>query len=147
MALGRKILQWIQILCGVTFMQISCEPLVRSTWGLQHWVQNWHFDNSFRLHLTFDISIESVKFYMHMESGYRDICMRVTPQSIWIHCRPHGIFTYPLKDQLYWVRSHNNLSLFSNSWTYKTRVSQMSYLKREKKLFLLHPTSVSFWTS
>ncbi len=21
-----------------------------------------------------------------MESGYRDICMNVTPQSIWIHC-------------------------------------------------------------
>ena len=66
-------LQWIQILCGVAFMQISYEPLVRSMRGLQHRVQNW--------------KIDSAKFYMNMKSGYRDICMKVTPQSIWIHCK------------------------------------------------------------
>ncbi len=45
----------------------------------------------FHLHLTLNISIESADLYMHMESSYRDICMEVTPQSIWIHCSQcHG---------------------------------------------------------
>ncbi len=34
-------LQWIQILCGVSFRQISQEWLVKSTRGLQGWVRNW----------------------------------------------------------------------------------------------------------
>ncbi len=41
----------------------------------------------FHPNLTFDISIESVKFNRHMESGYRDIWTKVTPQSIWNHCK------------------------------------------------------------
>ncbi len=44
-------LQWIQILCGVTFLQVSCEPLVRSMRGLQRWIQNWKIDNFNFLHL------------------------------------------------------------------------------------------------
>ena len=37
-------------------------------------------------HLTFGISSECIKFNGHMTSSYQDICMKVTPQSIWIHC-------------------------------------------------------------
>ncbi len=62
-------LQWIQILCGVSFRQISQEWLVISPWGLQHWV--------------------CLKFNGHMTSSYRDICVKVTPKSIWIHCRSY----------------------------------------------------------
>ncbi len=44
--------------------------------------------------LTFDISGECIKFSGHMTSCYRDICMKVTPQSIWIHCRFLMDFTF-----------------------------------------------------
>ena len=44
-------LQWIQLLCGVSFRQISQEWLVGSTRGLQHWVHNWKIDNFIFLHL------------------------------------------------------------------------------------------------
>ena len=37
-------------------------------------------------HLRFDISSECLKFNGHRTSNYRDICMKLTPQSIWIHC-------------------------------------------------------------
>ena len=33
---------------------------------------------------------EWMKLSGHMTGGYRDICIKVTPQSIWIHCS--GIF-------------------------------------------------------
>ncbi len=38
-------------------------------------------------YLTFNISSECIKFNRYMTSSYRDICVKVTPQSIWIHCR------------------------------------------------------------
>ena len=41
---------------------------------------------SFHHHLTFDISSGCINFNGYMISRYRDICMKVTPQSIWIHC-------------------------------------------------------------
>ncbi len=34
----------------------------------------------------FIIEIEFGKFYMHLKSDYGDIRMKVSPQSIWIHC-------------------------------------------------------------
>ncbi len=56
--------------------------------GYSGWVLSTDLiSKSFHLHLTFDISIESVKFKMHRESGYRVICVKITPHSIWIHCK------------------------------------------------------------
>ena len=75
-------LQWIQILCGVSFRQISRKWFVGSTRGLQRLVRNWKIDNFIFLPL---------KSSGHMTSSYRDICTKVTPQSIWIHCRQDDV--------------------------------------------------------
>ncbi len=54
------VLQWIQKLCGVTFLQISYGPLVRSTRGLQYF-QHIKFWNHFICTslLTFQLSLQS----------------------------------------------------------------------------------------
>ncbi len=38
---GVKILQCIQYLCELTFMQISTQPFIISTWSLRHCAQDW----------------------------------------------------------------------------------------------------------
>ena len=83
--LGHPNLQWIQILRGVTIMQISCKLLVRSTQGFQRWVQNWKIDNFILQFLNWYTTTsiftypwsDYVRFNRHMERGYRDVCMKV----------------------------------------------------------------------
>ncbi len=55
--------------------------------GYSGWVLSASpISKSLHHHLTFDISSECIKFNGYMTSSYRDICVKVTPQSIWIHC-------------------------------------------------------------
>ncbi len=73
-------LQWIQILCGVTFMQISCEPLVRSTRGLQRWVQNWKIDN-----FTAFLSLTDPTVFQGKHC-FREIYLEISSQNKCLHC-------------------------------------------------------------
>ncbi len=49
--------------------------------------QHGDFSVEFVIEKLTTLSSECIKFNGYMRSSYRDICVKVTPQSIWIHCK------------------------------------------------------------
>ena len=62
------------------------------------------------INITFDVSSECIRFNGHLTGSYRNICMEVTPQSIWIHCNVFPYCFIPL-----FISSQNSVEKGTNN--------------------------------